>query len=291
MMKKARLITTLGFLTCSTLSFAGIAPMPQTGFFFGLGGSYNSVQFDQNLYLQSSTFVDVGGTEIAFGMAGGHHGNFNATQSAFAPQAQIGYMMYTPCCDWLWGAKLTYQYLGVTITDPRIGFGAADLLHTTDDAPVNTTFAASVSERNAQATTKSEIALLAFVGRPFSSGYAYLGAGPIVINSQYEIDAAVASIAVNNTTGPVVTNGGCTGGSSSKWIWGGVAQIGLTYYVDPTWFLDFNYSYAYTTRVKFNNNEYSSNSTAGFHASSYVYSTASERLITQSFAITINKVF
>jgi hypothetical protein len=31
---------------------------------------------------------------------------------------------------------------------------------------------------------------------------------------------------------------------STQWVWGGAGQIGMTYAFTPTWFLDFNYTYA-----------------------------------------------
>ena len=34
--------------------------------------------------------------------------------------------------------------------------------------------------------------------------------------------------------------------STSQWLWGGVAMVGATYFLDRTWFLDANYSYAMT---------------------------------------------
>jgi hypothetical protein len=81
---------------------------PAAGFFAGLGGSYNSVNFsNQNIFAQGVSNVYQGGAVVASGAAGGPTDPSSSIQSTLAPTAQVGYFQHFPGSDWLWGAKFS----------------------------------------------------------------------------------------------------------------------------------------------------------------------------------------
>lgn len=74
-------------------------------------------------------------------------------------------------------------------------------------------------------------------------------------------------------------------------MWGGAAQIGLSYNLSSSWFIDFNYHYSISARYT-NNYETSSTNINGIYTDLGVVNIRnSTRINTQSFGVTINKVF
>lgn len=83
--------------------------------------------------------------------------------------------------------------------------------------------------------------------------------------------------------------------SSSKWMWGGAAEIGMAYYISSTWLIDFSYNYAITGRYK-------NNATTPFSSSSSVLgdvitaagtisTLTTQQVVAQGVKISVNKVF
>jgi hypothetical protein len=79
------------------------------------------------------------------------------------------------------------------------------------------------------------------------------------------------------------------------WVLGGAAQLGMTYFISPTWFLDFSYTYAYagsrtsSHQQAFTNS--SSISTTNYTTTGTLFTKNTLRVNNQSARITINKVF
>jgi hypothetical protein len=74
-------------------------------------------------------------------------------------------------------------------------------------------------------------------------------------------------------------------------VLGGAAQVGVTYYLAPSWFLDFNYTYASAEKFK---NDYSApfeSSSNGLTYTGTAYITTSRRVSSQALAVSINKAF
>jgi hypothetical protein len=79
--------------------------------------------------------------------------------------------------------------------------------------------------------------------------------------------------------------------SSSDWVLGGAAQVGVTYFLDRSWFLDVNHTYALTGQFT---NDY----IGPFTSTSSSYTTTgtanlsvADRITSQSVAVSINKAF
>jgi len=79
--------------------------------------------------------------------------------------------------------------------------------------------------------------------------------------------------------------------SSSNWVWGGAAQVGMTYFLDGSWFLDFNYTYAHTEPFMDTYSAPFVSMSNGYTTTGTAHLTAADRVTTQSVAVSINKAF
>ena len=94
------------------------SPVPNSAFFLGLGASANWTNFGhQHVYAIGTSDVFTDGVLSASGSAQGPTNIFMDDRFAFAPSLQGGYFQRFGASDWLWGAKLSYNYLGSTSTN------------------------------------------------------------------------------------------------------------------------------------------------------------------------------
>jgi len=92
--------------------------VPNSAFFLGLGGSANWTNFGhQHVYAIGTSNVYTDGVLSASGSAQGPTNIHMEDRFAFAPSFQGGYFQRIGASDWLWGAKLSYNYLGATSTN------------------------------------------------------------------------------------------------------------------------------------------------------------------------------
>ena len=92
--------------------------MPNSAFFLGLGASANWTNFGhQHVYAIGTSNVFTDGVLSASGSAQGPTNIHMEDRFAFAPSFQGGYFQRFGASDWLWGAKLSYNYLGATSTN------------------------------------------------------------------------------------------------------------------------------------------------------------------------------
>jgi len=263
------------------------SPVPNSAFFLGLGGSANWTNFGhQHVYAIGTSNVYTDGILAASGSAQGPANIHMEDRFAFAPSFQGGYFQRFGASDWLWGAKLSYNYLGATSTNsnsiiPQFG------TYTTIVNPTPVTFSGPAYVRAAQTSLLQEIDLIPFLGHTFGQSYVYAGGGPTLSQTRTRLNGLVGFALVD---GAIVDQSGAPQDfSSSSWLFGGAAMVGVTYFLTPTWFLDLNYTYAAT-----------SGHTATF-ASPFIdlSSTSVGTLVgnsawraeTQRVALTINKAF
>ena len=298
-MKKSKFYTVLSALHLSTAAFAGsMGPstesvLPASAAFAGLGGSYNSVKIDQKLNpLIGLTNVYDGSTLLAVGSAGGPAIPFYNTQTTFAPEAQIGYFrFFEEHPEQLVGIKFQYQYLGITFSNNDIIAPQIGTYTTTGSAPTGTNFTGRATIASSQITVNDELGLIAFLGTSFDKGYAYLGAGPSVFNVKNNLNNVTGYADLNGIPGSVT--GTPTNFSSSTWVWGGVAQLGMTYVFKPTWFLDINYTYAVTgtNATSYLSAFTNTSASTGYTNVGTLNGVASNRVTAQGLIVSINKVF
>jgi hypothetical protein len=290
-MKPFGLCTALCLLAFPTTTFAGDTgwasgpTAPNTSFFAGLGGSYNSVNFgSQSVYTVGTTNTYSGGVLVDSGMAAGPASIFVPSQTTFAPIAQVGYFQHFIGSDWLWGGKFSYSYLGTTgatqnIIIPQTGAFTA--------GGVVTPFSGNAIFGSYQTTLNQDMSFMVFGGRSFERGFFYFGAGPTLSEIQTKINGVTGFADINAMHTMITTTP--TSFSGSGWIFGGAAQIGATYFLDPTWFLDANYTYSMTGNQK---SSYESPFTnAAMTEFGTLSGTSSGKVIAQAVSLSINKTF
>ena len=295
MLKKSVVCAALCLLTFSTSAAAAdlrpppLAPSAPRGFFFiGLGGSYNSLKSDQELYSAGVSNVYAGdGTLVASGQAGGPANPFSDTRSTFAPEAQAGFFSPLGNSTWSWGAKFRYKYLATTSTNSLVDAPQTGSFTNTVAAPANTSFTGNVVIQQSQMRVDHELVFLGFLGQSFGNTSVYLGAGPALFGTKSFVNHAIGYADINGTH--VSISGAPAYYSSSNWVWGAAMQVGMTYWLAPSWFLDFNYTYAFSRRYTSNYSSPFASMTQGYTDTGTLYVSTSTRVTTQAFAVSINK--
>lgn len=191
-----------------------------------------------------------------------------------------------------WGGKFSYQYLDVTLSnnDTTIaqsgGFVSTGAAATLPSSP----FTGNYVVQSVQTSVNHDLLLLAFFGNSFKHSDIYLGVGPSLFGMQNKIYNVTGYANLEGVTTNI--SGAPANFSKTMWVWGGAAQLGAAYHVDPTWFFDFNYTYAITARdtvkysAPFTNVTEIGNTQVG---TSYIHS--AQHVVVQSVVISINKAF
>lgn len=284
-------------LCCVSVASAGEmgeaagSAIPASGWFIGLGGSYNSVKLDQYLdpLIGTSNVYNEDGDLVSYGSAGGPANPFHQTQTTFSPLVQAGYFKQMSHRSWWWGAKFQYQYLGLTASDNGIIAPQAGTFTNTDDAPADTTFTGRATIASAQTTVNHELAFIPFLANALSEkSYVYFGVGPSLFGTRTNLYNVTGFAYVNGVHLDVT--GEPTNFSSSRWMWGGVAQMGITYFLKPRWSLDVNYTYAMTGKNNTSYNGVFTNQIPDYTITGTLYGVAKQRITSQALAVTINAV-
>jgi len=213
----------LGLLTFPLSARAEEPIVPRAGWFAGLGGSFNNVNFDQDMFANGVGNVFSGTTLVATGAAGGPANPRQDIESTLAPEAQLGYFAHLGASNWLWGGKVVYRYVDATATQSDIA-PQAGMLQTVSGPD---SFTGNVVIGSYRTQLNHEFAFMPFIGHSFARSFVYLGAGPALFGTQTKIDNAIGFADYNGMRGDVT--GTPDNFSSSDWIWGGAAQVGLTY--------------------------------------------------------------
>jgi hypothetical protein len=145
--------------------------------------------------------------------------------------------------------------------------------------------------RSYQTHLVQQIALVPFVGRSFYRGFVYAGAGPTLSQTRTDLNGVIGFADINGNHTDV--SGQPINLSSTDWVYGGTATVGVTYFLAPLWFIDVNYAAALTGRSA--NNYFSPftnpNGTAGSNIVGTLVGNSSGKVLTQGMTLTINRVF
>lgn len=261
------------------------------GFFAGLGGNYNSLNITQNSWGKGISNIQTNTGVNSNGVAEGSGAPFRNINNTLAPDIQIGYFKHYGCAQDLYGFKFSYQYLNSTSTNSNLYI--PQLGQMTSSTGETGALFGYVNADSVQVMTSHQLMLLAFVGRSFGSAYVYLGAGPTLFNlkskNYYSIGYAEDEGVTINVTGLVSYS------SPSMWLWGAAAQLGMTYFFDPSWFVDASYTYALTGSRTTNHEQAFTNSssvgTTDYTTSGTLFTKDTLSVRNQSLTLTINKVF
>lgn len=251
--------TILSLSIFGTSAFAGTmgaAPNPQ-GFFIGAGGNYNSLRIDQASWGLGISSLYVDGVYNSTGIAQGNAAPFNNTSQNLSPEIQAGYLRnYNDSV--YHGIKFTYQYLGAVVTNRDVYLPQTGV-QTSSTGTTSPMFGYAIAD-SVEVTVNHEMNLFALVGKQFGNKSLYIGAGPSLISLQSQnynsIGYAIVDGETLNVTGLV------NYGSPTMWAWGGGAQIGMSYFITPSWFIDASYTFsALERRVSRHKQSFSNTST------------------------------
>jgi len=274
--------------SASSLAYkAPLAPsVPGGGFFFGLGGSYNSVNFGtQNLHAVGVSNVYSGGALVATGSAAGPTSVSMPLQSTLAPDVQIGYFQHFANSNWLWGTKFNYSYLGATAAASSFLIPQAGSF---TSGGTTTPFTGNAPVGSFQTIVNHQMAWLAFVGRSFDVFTVYLGAGPSLSQIQTRLNNVAGFADIGGTPTLIAPPNNF---ASSGWVAGGAVTLGATYSLSPDWFLDFSYTYDTTLNQTANYAALFTNTSGAYTTVGTLAGNSSGRLTTQSFTVSINMLF
>ncbi|MGM4906575.1 outer membrane protein [Tardiphaga sp. 866_E4_N2_1] len=265
--------------------------VPHSGFFVGIGGSANTLDFGtQSVYAVGTSNVFTNGVLTSSGSAAGPATLYPDDRAQIAFAAQGGYFSRFSGSDWLWGAKFGYSYLGTSST-----IRAALLPQVGSFAPTGTStvvpFTGNALVQSYQIHIDHQMTFVPFIGHAFDRGFVYLGAGPTLTRVRTDLNGLIGFADLNGNRTDV--SGAPINLTSKSWVLGGAAMVGATYFLDPTWFVDVNYMFAMTEN---NTANYASpftnpNGTGGTTNQGTMVGTAAARTQTQAITVTINKLF
>lgn len=264
---------------------------PAAAWFGGAGGSFTSVDLTQTLDgFSSPTQVTQNGTLVATGIAGGPTEPFRSSENRLAPEAQVGYFEQFAASSWLWGFKLIYQYEGVHTANreivPQVG-------QFTPVGGSTDSFTGHFVVGSSETRVKHQLTLFPFFGHAFGNGFIYGGGGPMLLDVETDINNAIGFADINGVHSSIT--GAPVSFADTEWVWGGGVQVGLVCFLDASWFVDFNYTYArtqqfsHTFSAPFSNSFVLSGDT--FTTSGVANLAVGDTLTSQSASISLNKAF
>jgi outer membrane immunogenic protein len=229
----------------------GVASLvPKSGLSIGIGSNLNVATFaQQNFYLagiSEDSFharrLNLDPT-IGTGYAGWNTPVNLTPQVRAAPIGQFNYFNHFGESDWMWGAKGSYTYLNSAASTPLVlipQFGAFN------DTLVdnNKSFYGTYTVGQYQTRINHQFALTPYFGRSFDNGFIYVGGGPSLSQLQTNLNNMLG---IRNSNGqPVNQTGIATNAQNSVWVFGGAATAGITYFLNPSWYIDLNYTFSQT---------------------------------------------
>lgn len=235
------------FLALSTDSAiaADTTVLPQSAFFVGLGGGWSSGSFgNQTVYGKGTSYSPPYGPNSAqVGSAAGSTGLELDSQSSLAPTVQAGYFKHFSHSPWIGGGKLSYSYLNIGSAQSALQIPQAGGF---TENGIYTPFTGNYLVQSYRQKINEQISLTPLIGRSFDRSYLYLGLGPTAIQTQTFIEGITGfeNVAIIPTTPTGLGLGQKY--STTQWLFGGSLVLGLTYFIDPTWFMDISYAYSVT---------------------------------------------
>jgi opacity protein-like surface antigen len=258
-----------------------------SGFYIGAGGSFNWSQFDQALQgVSGIQNISIGPTLVAQAQEGGPFFDFNRKKSGFAPDVQLGYTVPFAGGGWQAGLKFNYKYANIdskeSVSIPQTG-----TLTTVVGPPITENITGFVQISPAEINLRHQLALMATIGRAFDKLTIYAGGGPALFGAETKFINGTAFAVIRgevfNASGAPITF------SNNSWVWGGAAQVGVTYALDPRWLLDFAYTFAQSANFKIENSACFGNQNGPLASSGCGVVNAQERVTNQTVMLTLNR--
>lgn len=260
------------------------ALMPAQAFFGGIGVGIGYSDFtDQSLYAQGVSVISQGGVPYAYGSAGGTTYPGSGSDTSLTPTAQLGYYQTFSGTDWLWGAKLAYDYVGASASADHVTVPQAGSF----TGPTPGSFTGNVLVRSYETKLTQQVALTPFIGHSFGRGFFYAGAGPSLAQAETNLNDVYGFADINGTHYDIT--GQSADYSSSSWVWGATLTAGGTYFITPRWFLDANYAVNFTQKSHGDFSSPFSTSAGGFDDKGILSGYFSGGVTTQTVTVSINR--
>lgn len=265
-------------------------PTDWSGFYVGAGGSFNWTRFDQALQgISGIQNITIGPNLVAQGQEGGPYFDFDRKESGFAPGVQLGYILPFGGGEWQAGLNWTYKYVNIESKE-NVSIPQEGTLTTVVGPPMTIPITGFVQISPAEINLKHQFALIATIGRAFNKFRIYAGGGPTLFGVETNFKNGIPFAIIGSQT---LMAGEPVSGSNDNWVWGGAAQVGVSYAVASRWFLDFAYTYARSASFKIQNSVNLTSPTRGpdlMSSGSAVLNTH-ERVTNQSVMLTVNRLF
>jgi hypothetical protein len=292
------LVAPATFLTCLALGVPAMAQtaaestgVPVQSFFVGVGAGYNNVNFGtQNIYAIGTSDNYSDGKLVSSGTAAGPGTVSLSSASTASPEVQLGYFRHIGDSPWLWGGKFSYTDLLASESAANVGIPqAGSFTYTESHEVVPFTGVAVVDAYKAEAN--SRFSLMPFIGRSFGKGFVYVGAGATLTETQTELNGLVGYAVINGVNTNV--SGAPQNFSSSGWVLGGAIDVGATYFLNDTWFVNVDYIFSKTAAQigNYASNFVNSTTNPGVTTVGTLVGASGENVVTNSVTITINKAF
>ncbi len=229
------------FSMISTSLFAGdMGHQPIGHFFLGLGANYSSVSIQQASWGLGISNLSTNGQLTSQGIAQGNAAPFKNTSLNFSPEIQTGYLKNFNN-DMYYGIKFTYQYLGITATNRNLYLPQVGELRSFNPPSISSMFGYANAD-SVETTINHNMNLFALLGKQLGNKYFYIGSGPSVISLRSQNYNSIGYALIDGQT--LNVTGLVNYSSPTIWAWGGAAQIGMNYFIDPSWFLEASYTYS-----------------------------------------------
>ncbi|MCX5480625.1 hypothetical protein OSH08_16605 [Kaistia geumhonensis] len=260
--------------------------MPNEAFFggLGLGLGFLSVT-DQSLYAQGVSHMYEGGVPYAYGAAGGTTYPPSGSDTTLSGFAQLGYYHQFQGTDWLWGAKLSYAYLGASSEADGVAVPQNGRYYGTTDGTVS----GHVVVGSYETELNQQFALMPFIGRSFGRGFIYGGGGPSLSQTTTNLNNMVGLARMSGKTYDMT--GPSDDFSSSDWVWGASLTLGGTYFLTRDWFIDASYAVNFTEGASGDFSAPFVRNAYGWQETGILSGDFSNTITTQTLSISINRAF
>ena len=180
-----------------------------------------------------------------------------------------------------------YKYLGAKLSVPEIPVNQNGSY---SFGPAYEPLTGNYTIQSAQTAVNHEVDLLAFLGQSFKKGFIYLGVGPTLFETHTTLYGTLGFARPGGT--PAIESGSpVTFSNGNDWVWGGLAELGATYYFMPTFFAELSYSYAVSEQFTTHNaRQFSDKVIEGTSYGVGLFNTF-QRATVQSVNLTVNKRF
>jgi outer membrane protein W len=212
--------------------FALLLTHPIFGLHVGAGFSWNTIDetFDSKLHTNENR----SGKD-----------RYETSKNRLAPVIQLGHR-FCLCDDWIIGILAQWKYLNYKT--PNVNSSRGQILPNATFSSINIFGPDVKRDFTSKTRLNNEVMLLGYLGKEVMKGYAYLGLGPAFFTASNSV--YVSSVHVPNGVGDHLIS---TSVTRHKTIWGGAAQAGYQYCLNPCSFINISYTYLQSGRYRFNN--------------------------------------